>query len=585
MQKPSLSPLLSLITLMGISGVLANASTPVKDTAAPQASVQAAEPQEDSFHKQFRTQKYEAFPLVRSTSTWMKTGDYNQFENPTGMLFEEGEEIVLEVSRTNGIPVELRISDFSTAEWKDSVYPLKPGKNTIKTTNRGHGYLNYYTDNYKKAPDVKISFLSGGKANGYFDGARHTNEDWKKLLNGAPSVIMDIKGKYVQLAYPVKALKEQCPDDGLGLINIYDKIIDIQHQIMGLVKYDCRPKNKMFGRVIWQGFMHADGVGAAFHNDTMPSVANVKAITKESWGIAHEFGHVNQTRPGMKWVATTEVTNNIFSIWTQYLHNPDFLTIEHYKMEDGSGNIVEGGRFNAYLNSALITKDPWLCQKGPDRMTDYHNGNSDHFVKLCPLWQLQLYFAAAGKGNPDLYADIFQITRKTKDADFTHGQHQLNFMKRACDATKQDLTDFFKKVGMLVPLDKEMLDYSNGHMTITQKDCDDLVKHAAKYPKPESPVIEYITSASVDAYKNKLPVTGEFGKGVTEGKDTRTISRDVWKNVAVFETYKGDKLERIAIITTGSPDKTSTTVPYPEGATRIEAVAWDGTRTQVCGKR
>lgn len=341
----------------------------------------------------------------------------------------------------------------------------------------------------------------------------------------------------------------------------------------------------MFGRVIWQGFMHADGVGAAFHNDTMPSVANVEGIIKESWGIAHEFGHVNQTRPGMKWVATTEVTNNIFSIWTKYKLSPEFLTIEHYKMNDGADNIVEGGRFNAYLNAALINNEPWLCQKGPDRMTDYHSGNSDHFVKLCPLWQLQLYFAAAGKGNPDLYADIFQITRKTDDAAFTHGQHQLNFLRRACDVTKQDLTDFFKKTGMLTPIDKEMLDYTNGHMTITQKDCDDLVKYAQKYPKPESPVIEYITSASVDAYKNKLPVTGEFGKGVTKDKNDLVVSREDWKNVTVFEAYKGEKRERIAIVTTGSPDKSSTRIPYPEGSTRLEAVAWDGTRTLVYGTR
>lgn len=31
----------------------------------------------------------------------------------------------------------------------------------------------------------------------------------------------------------------------------------------------------------------------------------------------------------------------------------------------------------------------------------------DHFVKLAPLWQLELYFKVAGKGNPDFYPDIF----------------------------------------------------------------------------------------------------------------------------------------------------------------------------------
>lgn len=47
-----------------------------------------------------------------------------------------------------------------------------------------------------------------GKANGYFDTTRgDTNKDWVRLLDQAVSPIMDARGKYIQVAYPVEFLK------------------------------------------------------------------------------------------------------------------------------------------------------------------------------------------------------------------------------------------------------------------------------------------------------------------------------------------------------------------------------------------
>ncbi len=575
--KPSL-PLLLLSAFL--PGILASSIVLAADTPLQTSATQKVSP----FQKQFRTQSYIAYPPVKSTAAQLKTNSYSQFENPTGIAFAAGETITLDVAPLQEQTLELRITDFSTERMQDSSYPLKSGKNTIVAKNSGHGYISYFTDKYKTARPVTIS-IAGGTVNGYFDSSRHTNRDWKNLLASATSPILDIRGKYVQLAYPVAALREQCPGDGLGLIGIYDRIISIQQEIMGLDKYKCRPKNHMFGRVIWKGFMHADGYGAAFHNNTMKNLANIAAIKKDPWGIAHEFGHVNQVRPGMKWAGTGETTNNIYSIWTKYLFSPEYINLEHHKKDDTFGNRVEGGRFNAYLNSAVIAGEPWIALKGPDKMKDYERGNGDHFVKLCPLWQLMLYFQVAGKGNPDFLPDIFQKVRQTDESGISHGQLHTNFLKNLCDATRQNLTGFFKASGMLTPIDRNIRDYGDYQLTITQKDCDDVVAYASKYPQPESPVIHYMTSGSVKAYKEKLPVSGQYEQGITAGEGNLNISADAWKNVTVFETYKGDTLERISILYTGSPDKTYTIVPYPEGSTRIEAVSWDGKRTLVYGTR
>ena len=165
------------------------------------------------------------------------------------------------------------------------------------------------------------------------------------------------------------------------------------------------------------------------------------------------------------------------------------------------------------------------------------------------------------------------------------GELQLAFMKNACDAARQDLTDFFRKTGMLKPIDQELDDYTCARMTITEADCKNLIAYARKYKKPESPVIYYLSVNSVEAYKNRLPVRGACNQGITEQGNRRIISHDVWKNAAVFETYKDKEMVRITMVGTDSKDNSSTTVPYPEGSTRIEAVSWDGKRTLAYGKR
>lgn len=57
------------------------------------------------------------------------------------------------------------------------------------------------------------------------------------------------------------------------------------------------------------------------------------------------------------------------------------------------------------------------------------------------------------------------------------------------------------------------------------------------------------------------------------------------ENVVAFETYTGNELTEVCIVGTGSMDNSSTFVRYPEGATRIEAVSWNGQRTLVYGTR
>ena len=544
-----------------------------------------------TYDLEYRVQTYEPYREINDLAAELKTSGYNPFENPTGIYFKDGEEAVVILGNTNGEQVNLKVYDFDAIRQGQRTpdptsYPLSEGINKLRIAHGGLSYIEYYTPNWKTAPALKLHIASG-KVNGYYDKHRDVSADWREILNKATYGCIDIKGDRVNLVFGVNSIKTYC--DNLGkLIQNYDDIVELEHELMGLDKWGRRPKNHMFARVTKDG-LFADGWGAGWYEGCMNELASTtKSLREGVWAIAHEFGHVNQIRPGLKWVSTTEVTNNVYSVCARYKFYRENMPLERERCNDGNDNNVLGGRFNSYLNYGIIKGEQWLCQKGQDNMdpSKYPYGG-DHFVKLCPLWQLLLYYREiVGGEKRDWYGDVAEIVRNTDESQLTNGQLQLNFMRNTMDVVKEDLTDFFIKAGMLKPIDKELDDYARGQMTITQTDWDELVKYASKYSKPATPVLYYLSANSQKSFKDKLAVEGTYNEGVkVRNNGWIVIDHDVWKNAVVFETYQGDELKYAAIVGTDSPDLSETKVCYPEGSTRIEAVSWDGTRTLVYGKK
>lgn len=583
---------------------------------------------EDSYAVKERFKSYECYLSPQVLAKELKTSGYSQFENPTGIYFAAGDSALLWVGPLNGADVSLVVQEWGPQEKKETRgrrgernghYKLKEGLNVFAIKDGGNSYIRYYADatpadhfrNNKKKAKGQTAFapvqvhIVGGRVNGVFNAAKDDNKRWNQLLDGAVSPVMDVVGQQTQLIYSVASLKREAYGKGVELVALYDSLIGHQHQIMGLKKYNRIPKNHMLGRVIWNGFMHADGLGAAFHDNTMVDLANVDKLRTNSWGVAHEFGHVNQVRPNMKWVGTTEVTNNIFSVWSQYYYNGHAPKLEREVLRDYDGLKI-GGRITAYMESAFVHEQPWLTQAGNDRWDRERprDWGGDHFVKLVPFWQLQLYFAVAGKGNqwynPDFYGDIYiQAIDDTVTKDKEDSYYQLAFVKRACDVAKLDLTDFFVQSRMLHPVDLWVDDYTCAQMTITPADIEAIKQYASKYPKPTTPVLHYLTANSVEQYRKQLPLSGKRGKGYTlckgegakkvvDGNINATIKGDyllvdnsTWKNAVAFETYANDKLVKVAFVGAGSNDLASTVVHLPEGYTTVKAVGFDGTRLAV----
>lgn len=558
----------------------------LNNISSPELKALAIQLADKSYPVKERYKKYESYINPKTLAKQLKTSPYSQYENPTGIYFKEGEKALIWVGKTNGKELNLIVVNWDDEHFKQSKYKLTEGLNTLSITNKGNAYIEYYTEINSSASPVDVHIISG-KVNGVFDLRKDDNKRYQALLANAQSPILDLVGTKVHLAYAVSSLKKENPLDGVGLMRLYDSIINIQHEIMGLVKYHREPKNHMFGRVIWKGFMHADGIGAAFHDNTMSSVANIPNLRKNSWGVAHEFGHVNQVRPNMKWVGTTEVTNNIYSVWTQYLYNPTAPKLEREKLKDYDEPKI-GGRITAYMESAFVHGQQWLTQAGPNRWQRERprDWGGDHFVKLVPLWQLQLYFAKVGEGsswgNKNFYGDIFN---KAIDDTLTQASqesyYQLQFIKNACDVAKMDLTDFFEKSGILAPIDLIVDDYTVGRMKITSTDIDAIKKHASRYLKPNTPVLHYLTANSIQVYRKQLPLSGTKGRGFSKQDGKIVINNEDWKNAVAFETYEGERLIKVAFVGAGSEDATKTTVHIPDGFTSVKAVGWDGKRIDL----
>ena len=162
----------------------------------------------------------------------------------------------------------------------------------------------------------------------------------------------------------------------------------------------------------------------------------------------------NQIRPGLKWVSTTEVTNNVYSVCARYKFYRENMPLERERCNDGNDNNVLGGRFNSYLNYGIIKGEQWLCQKGQDNMdpSKYPYGG-DHFVKLCPLWQLLLYYREiVGGEKRDWYGDVAEIVRNTDESQLTNGQLPVSYTH--LDVYKRQMQDRgpIGRVPCLVPV-------------------------------------------------------------------------------------------------------------------------------------
>lgn len=532
--------------------------------------------------KTYRQRTFRAYLPNDEVRRRMKTKNYSFFENPTGIFFAPKEEVTLTLKGTEGHPVALIVRDFDVGGTQDT-YPLHEGANTITIKNQGLGYFDYRDTNPATAHPINVT-ISGGKINGVFT-RQDSAATWERLLLNAKCNILDLLGERCQLTYDVKSLRKYCPTRGPELLELYDRIIELeQDDILGWGLDKSHPGNHIHGRVQWKGYMQADGLGGAYHVDTMNTLADVDKLRKSSWGVGHEFGHVNQTRPGMLWRGTTEITNNICSAWVDYNLDPTYSRLEHEMSPNADRINMRGGRLDCFVDSAIVKHQLWQFQDGPDKglmkpLKQFDSG--DVFVGFAPFWQLMLYNTVA-RGNKAFYPNIYHDVRVTNEEGMTNGQLRVLFMKRVCDSAKLNFADYFIKTGMAAPVDREVDDYGKAFITVTDEMVQEMLDYISRYPKPDSDVIYYICTNNVDIFRKRLPIK----KSADAPKIKLPVGKidipgDAWENAVAFEAYQGKTLLRVSLRGINHEDNTTTTVTCPPETDCIKAVQWDGKRVTI----
>ncbi len=456
----------------------------IKDPALRQAAEQMLA---GKYSTQYRVASYN--PLLSPNALGKKLGignGYSLYQGVTGIVLPKGEATIIVEAAKPDQKIVIRIPDWmrqppnAKEPTKDpkgwglhkKTYTLKNGINKINIEQEGLVYVDYFSDQPEKEKPVKIHFVNGTE-NGYFDASKHDNKDWDRLLANAKYPIMDAIGERIQVGYPVAAFQKYAAGRGVELMAVYDQMVKAQHDIMGLTKYKRVPKNKIFARVNYNYYMFRDGDGVAYMGGptayAMGMVTNPDRVTKGDpcWGFNHEVGHVHQLRPEFNWGGLGEVSNNVFSLYgTMAMGNPSLLK-EKKQYARAKKEIID--KKISYLQ----------CP--------------DVFSRLVPFWQLQLYFTR--NGHADFYPDLFEAMRTRRTACLGGGwgdrgknpaEHQLNFVKLACEIGKTDLTDFFDKWGYFYVGEFEIGDYGKYHYKMTQKMVDDCKAAIAamKLPKP-----------------------------------------------------------------------------------------------------
>ena len=571
-------------------------------------------------YRKFRVGEYEPYLPTETLQNILKSSNYyNKYENPTGVYLKAGESCWIAVDGITGdYNVGLTVKNWVTNE-KSSYYSLRNGLNYITTSNEGNVFVSYYTDDFENAPNVNIHFINA-PVQGYWDQATMTNEDWIELLKGRTSkdnTILITRSEHAQLAFPVSAWVKYCPTNIDSTMTLYQQVQWAQRDILGLEKYGRQVKNRQLFFATTTGFMAAVNEGSYCNVEHLEAIMVPDAKRFDFWGVGHEWGHNNQVTTGFKWSGCGETTNNIFASWGQihFTGNPHYLRLEDEVSGVGEYSDMRGGRMQTYFEEGLRKGVPWQLQDGPDyygttptekSVWGYDadgnylgyvtttSRNYDHFVKLAPFWQLNLWGTLAGK-CPDIIPMVIESIRST--TNYTHyyntnGQKQINWMKLACDSAKIDLLPFFEKAGMLRPINAYIEDYNAGWNVINEAMIDNLKAYVKEQGYPAyTEEINYINGHNYHIYRDclKLDVPEALGEGCKLNGNKVTVQHSAVKNAVAFETYNSKgKLVRITMYGLGSDDNHSyTQVLYPKSsdatlsAAYIMAVGYDGERIKI----
>ncbi|MGL5681827.1 MAG: M60 family metallopeptidase [Marinifilaceae bacterium] len=493
------------------------------------------------YSKQGRMRTYNAYPSPLDGAKKLKTNAFNLLDNPTGISVNKGDTIVCFANGIGEKRVSLKLMKWLKGFNGEDI-ALYDGANKFVASDSGLMYVCYFDTDYKTASPITVNFITGN-VNNYYDATVNNNADWKQMLANATNPYFDVLGKYSHIVYRTEDFKKFAPNDIERVVQIYDSIVSLEQELLGLYKYNKLVPNRILYQGVDHSFMYATWYRTAYNHGTMRDILPIEGA-RSNWGLYHEVGHMHQTRPGFLWIGMTEVTNNLYSMHVQRA------------MGYPSRLLVSNNYQGAY--NQIIVPEKIHAANGP-------------FEKLVPIWQIYLYTHEV-LGQKDFYLDLHEAVRND-NRSLTHGEIQLNYVKMCCDIAKTDFTDFFEQWGLLRPIDMSVNDYSTAQLSCTQQQVDDVKKQikAKGYKKPLE--IIYLKDDNINLYKQPKAIV----KNKIEVANNKLCFNE-WENCVAFELYTMDngvqKRSAISI-------KPEFELSKLKKGDIIKAVAANGDRTEV----
>ena len=448
----------------------------------------------------FRAHSYEPYSN-NEINLQLLTKMYSRMDNPTGIEVKAGDKILVCVDKVPaGQSLSLAVygeasdgygpnyggtSQGNAYDTVDQEVQLLAGMNSIDITAPGMCYVMNTASNLSSASEpVKVHILRGcGTVQGYFDLARHqTDEKYQELLAKCTYKYFVVKGHKMIFNFHTSQLRSDAPTSIVSGIQAWDDILTWQQELMGLD--DCEYFNNHIMAVSStnpNAYMDASNRRVNFSASTalykIITLEQLLAVEDNSWGPAHEVGHINQG--AINWKSASESSNNLFSNYVIY------------KM----GKYGSRGDKLSELALSWAEKETWAL------LGDATHQGEDTELHMRMNWQLWIYYHLCGF-DTEFWPKLFQLLRDDPlPSEFSSkddpGASQLKFYVKACDAAKQDLTEFFETWGFFRPLDINYSQYGEARYYVTDEMIAEAKAQVAAKGYPKAAPIQYIEDRQV----------------------------------------------------------------------------------------
>lgn len=477
------------------------------------------------YDTEFRAADYRPYQHPSIMAAKNKTSKYSLRDNPTGIYAEEGDELFIYLGKVyEGAQISMIIQDLNGGYGNSQTIALNEGLNRVIAPIGG---LIYILNNVEEdipllleaeeavkaaaAKTIKTHFIFG-KVNGYFDIRKHkTQAKWEEILGNATYQDIDVLGDYSHITWSVDQFRGNNVQSNQGVVTDIvrtiencDRLVYLEQEFLGLIKYNKMFKNRMHFCLDYTAESpNASDYRTVYSKGTSYAeiFCNPDKFGARLWGPAHEVGHCNQTRPGLKWAGMTEVTNNLTALYVQTSFGQSCkLQVDKGdpKDEDGKGlpNYSSLKNFYEVSTAYIIDKGRAHCLPGIDI--------NSRETQLVPFWQLKLYIVDA-LGQKDFYHDLYEYIRNNpspSEEKKNAGLDQLDFVRQVCRISGLNLLDFFEKWGFLKSVNTTLNDYGNKIFTLTQNQVNTLKEEIEKagYAMP-APNVHEITDETWESFK------------------------------------------------------------------------------------